>query len=53
MKTMKKNDDIVRISDDKQLEYVKKGYSYVPKSEWKKEVRGEVKQSTTTKKKKK
>lgn len=36
MKTMKLNKEIpIRIKDEKVDEYLKKGYKYCPKSEWK------------------
>jgi len=39
MKTMKANDTIVRVSEAKQFDFLKRGYTYVSKSVWKKEVR--------------
>lgn len=39
MKTMRANDTIVRVSEDKQFDFLKRGYSYIAKSIWKKEVR--------------
>ena len=39
MKTMKKGDEIIRVSEKDQFEYLKNGYSYVSKSLWKEKVR--------------
>lgn len=55
MKTLKKDGEYLRVGDSTSVEksrlngLIKSGWSYCPKSEWKTEVRGEVK---TTKKKK-
>lgn len=39
MKTLKKNDEIVRVADGKVNSYLSRGYNYCPKVEWKKNVR--------------
>lgn len=39
MKTLKKNDEIVRVADGKVNYYLSRGYIYCPKVEWKKNVR--------------
>lgn len=39
MKTMKKNDEIVRVVDSKVDDFIKRGYSFCPKAEWKAKVR--------------
>lgn len=44
MKTMKLGDDIKRVSEKEVDTYLKRGYSYIPKSEWKEKVRVSVKQ---------
>lgn len=48
MKTMKMNDTIVRVSESKQFDFLRRGYEYVSKSLWKKEVRDGSKKSTKT-----
>lgn len=35
MKTMKKGDDIVRVTEKKQFDFLKRGYIYVAKKLWK------------------
>ena len=52
MKTMKKGNDIVRISDDKYKTYLSNGYTYTSKSEWKEKIR-DVSKKVTEKKDKK
>ena len=39
MKTMQNGSSIVRIKDESASSYFKRGYRFVPKSVWKKEVR--------------
>jgi hypothetical protein len=39
MKTMKKNNEIIRVSEEKTESYLNMGYNYCPKDEWKKNVR--------------
>jgi hypothetical protein len=39
MKTMRKGDDIVRISDKQEKEFLSRGYEYCPKQVWKDQVR--------------
>ena len=39
MKTMKKGNEIVRISNDKYKSYLANGYSYTSKTEWKEKIR--------------
>lgn len=39
MKTLKKNDNIIRVKDKEVDKYLKTGYNYTQKSVWKKEVR--------------
>ena len=52
MKTMKSlKGKIVRVSDEKASELYHEGYQYLPKSEWKEEVRDVNKPSETTTKK--
>ena len=36
MKTMKKNKEVIRVSEDKINEMLDKGYTFCPKSEYKK-----------------
>lgn len=36
MKTMKKDDKVIRVSEDKVKHYLNEGYKFVPKSVWKK-----------------
>jgi len=52
MKTMMKNDQIVRSKESEENQYLKMGYSYIPKSVWKKEVR-DINKSTDNKEDKK
>jgi len=35
MKTIKKNNQIKRVKDEDAMDMVKRGWSYIPKSEWK------------------
>lgn len=35
---MKKDDHVIRVNESDQFIYLSNGYSYVPKSEWKKEL---------------
>ena len=44
MKTMKLGDEIKRVCEKEADSYLNRGYSYIPKSEWKEKVRGSVKQ---------
>ena len=37
MKTLKKNNDVVRVSEKDVERKIKDGYKYCPKSEWKKD----------------
>ena len=39
MKTLKRNSEIIRVSDEKVQKHLDMGYNYCPKSEWKKNVR--------------
>ncbi|MFW6281287.1 MAG: hypothetical protein ACOC1O_00645 [bacterium] len=39
MKTMKKNDDIKRVKEEKVNDYKELGYEFCPKKEWKEKVR--------------
>lgn len=39
MKTVKKNDDIKRVSDEIAIDMINKGWAYVPKKVWKENVR--------------
>jgi len=39
MKTLKLNDKIIRVSDNDTNRFLKVGYTFVPKSEWKTKVR--------------
>lgn len=39
MKTMKKGDDIVRVDEKKQFDFLKRGYEYVAKKLWKEKIR--------------
>lgn len=39
MKTMKKGDDIVRVDESKQFDFLRRGYEYVAKKIWKEKVR--------------
>ena len=39
MKTMRKGDTIVRAEEQQVNQYLRNGYSYCPKNEWKTEVR--------------
>lgn len=36
MKTMKRGDKIVRVNDKEQFDFLRRGYAYISKSEWKK-----------------
>ena len=36
MKTIKKNNEVKRVSDDQEETLTKEGWKYVPKSEWRK-----------------
>jgi len=48
MKTMKLGDEIKRVSEKEAVSYLKRGFSYIPKSEWKEKVRGSVKKVEKT-----
>jgi hypothetical protein len=39
MKTLKLNDKIIRVADNDTNRFLKVGYTFVPKSEWKTKVR--------------
>lgn len=39
MKTMKKGEDIVRVDEKKQFDFLRRGYEYVAKKLWKDQVR--------------
>ncbi|MFA5585631.1 MAG: hypothetical protein WDA02_03680 [Saccharofermentanales bacterium] len=39
MKTLKRDNDIIRVKDNEVDKYLKSGYNYTQKSVWKKEVR--------------
>ena len=47
MKTMKLNEEIIRVSDNEAEKYAKIGYSYIKKSEWKEKVRDPQRKSST------
>jgi len=42
MKTMKKGNSIIRVKEDDQFEYLRRGYDYTSKSEWKEKVRSKI-----------
>ena len=50
MKTMRKGDTIVRAEEQQINHYLKNGYSYCPKSEWKTQVRDAQRTPPTEKK---
>lgn len=39
MKTLKRKDEIVRVTDTKSDSYLNRGFSFCPKSEWKTNIR--------------
>jgi hypothetical protein len=49
MKTIKKNDKYLRVSDEEAFDKVEKGWEFCPKSEWKVSIR-DVKRDFTPKK---
>jgi len=53
MKTLKKNDQIIRVKESEVNNYLSMGYSYTPKSIWKKNIRDINKDSKMDKKDKK
>ena len=53
MKTMRKGDTIVRAEEQQINHYLKNGYSYCPKNEWKTQVRDAQRTTPAEKKAKK
>lgn len=51
MKTMKKGEDIVRVEESKQFDFLKRGYEYVAKKLWKDNFRDDNKVKTDESKK--
>ena len=53
MKTMRKGDTIVRAEEQQVNHYLRNGYTYCPKNEWKTQVRDAQRTTPTEKKAKK
>jgi hypothetical protein len=50
MKTIKRGEEIKRVSDNEAITLVKEGWAYCPKSEWKQNVRDKDKKEKKPKK---